>query len=352
MSGYRGDRLYPGEQAQLSAAAATNAVASIQAGHPFSLLLTEDDRQRVVDLDALMDTIADASTRFTRATNPLRARLTLERLLLQVISGPVEPIMHDPAAVIRRIAERRADETRVILVIERAETLHPEVVRFFGSTAAMFPDATPRLQILFVGRPEFQAMLDNPEAGFDEQTAMLEAYRPREAEPAFALPMQGMAQAMPQQPLPFYDTSVRAQFLEAWRSGLTTQIGIVGGTLVGTGAVVFAVLFALTGPASVVTIDTSTSLDGPEAADVNPDPPALQPGPPVDAETARLRTEFQTYLTASGKDVAHASATQRRALYQEFMLWRARTGGAGPVPLPLPPTPPPLATAAPLPPVR
>ena len=184
MSGFQDDDLYLAEQSQLSGAAGTNAVAALQAGHPFSLMLAADDRQRELALELLLDTIADPSTRFARATNPLRARLTLERLLIQVIQGPLTDL--SPAGIIRRIAERRQDETRVVLVIERAETLHPEVLRFLGQTAALFPDGVPRLQVLFVGRPEFRPLLDDPDSGFDEQTTLLEQYRPAEPEPVFA----------------------------------------------------------------------------------------------------------------------------------------------------------------------
>lgn len=321
------DDLYALDEAQHSAAAGTNAVASLQAGHPFSLLLAEDDRQRAASLESLMDAIADPKTRFARATNPLRARLTLERLLIQVVQGDPDTTHGDPAAIIRRIADRRADETRVILIIERSETLHPEVLRFFGQTAPLFPDATPRLQLLFVGRPEFRAMLDDPEAGLDEQTAQLEAYRPVEPDEVFAAPPELAMERLPERPLIYADTSLRTQFRSIWKRGLLTQFAIVGGTLFGTAAIVFAVVIALTGNDGPVQVDTGTALlEMPEPPETEPDPPVLQPGPPPDAATAALRSEFESYLTASGRDLRNATPGQRRTTYQEFLVWRARTG--------------------------
>jgi hypothetical protein len=326
MSGFRDDHeAYIDEEAH-SAAAGTNAAASIEAGHPFSLLLAEDERQRLTALDALLDTLADGRTRFARATNPLRARLTLERLLIQVIVNYPDGTETAPG-IIRRIAERRGDETRVLLVIERAETLHPDVLRFFGDTAALFFDQTPRLQVLFVGRPEFRALLDNPDAGLEEQTQGLEAYRPIEPEepveaaPAFTI------ETLPQRPVPFVDTSLRAQFLSVWRTGIWTRLGMVGGTLVGIGAITFAVTIALSGNRPPVRVDTgSTLLEMPDPPETEPDPPALQPGPPADPATAQLRSEFESYLTASGRDLASMTPAQKRNVYQEFLVWRARTG--------------------------
>ena len=332
MSGFRDiDAFDAADDAVHAAAAGTNAVASLQAGHPFSLLLAEDERQRASGIESLMDAIADTNTRFTRATNPLRARLTLERLLIQVISNYQDDMIADPAAIIRRIAERRGDETRVILVVERAETLHPEVLRFFGQTATLFPDGVPRLQILFVGLPEFRAMLDDPDAGLDEQTAQLEAYRPVEARESFMPPPEMSAALLPQRPLPFIDNSLRTQLRAVWDRGFWTQAGIIGGTLFGTAAVTFAVVIALTGNDAPITVDTGTALlELPEPQETDADPPVLQPGPPPDAATAALRSEFESYLTASGRDLRNATAGQRRTIYQEFLVWRARTGGTRP----------------------
>ena len=331
MSGFAGEERYVTEDEALDTAAGTNAVAALQAGHPFSLLLAEDDRQRAIDLETLMDTVADPSTRFSRATNPLRARLTLERLLIQIIGGGPDIMQSDPAGIIRRIAEQRGTESRVILVVERAETLHPEVLRFFGLTAPLFPDGTPRLQVLFVGRPEFRRMLDDPDAGLDEQTAQLEAYRPREPEPSFAPPPEMSYEMQPQRPLPTPDYSLRTQFLTVWRRGWLVQSSIVGGVLIGSAAVAFAVTLALTGNDGPVQVDTGSALlEMPEPAETEPEPPVLQPGPPKDAATAQLRREFEAYLTASGRDIGNATAGQKRAVYQEFLVWRARTSAGRP----------------------
>lgn len=328
MSGFRDeDDYYASDEAQHSSAAGTNAVASLQAGHPFSLLLAADERQLATALDSLMDAIADPNTRFARATNPLRARLTLERMLIQVIQGDPDELQGDPAAIIRRIADRRGDETRVILIIERSETLHPEVLRFFGHTATLFPDGTPRLQILFVGRPEFRAMLDDPDAGLDEQTAQLEAYRPVEPDEVFLPPPELSMESLPPRPPPMQDMSLRAQFRSVWKRGFWTQLAMVGGTLFGTAAIVFAVVIALSGDEGPVQVDTGTALlEMPEPPETEPDPPALQPGPAPDAATATLRSEFESYLTASGRDLRNATPGQRRTIYQEFLVWRARTG--------------------------
>ena len=326
-----GEGMY--DEAGHDAAAATNAVSALQAGHPFSLLLAADDRQRAAELDAVLDAVAaDGRTRIVTATNPLRARLTLERLLIQVLHG-ADPVPDDGPATIRRIAERQGDETRVILVIERAETLHPEVLHFLGRTAAYFPDAAPRLQVLFVGRPEFQAMLEAPDALMDEHTALLDAYRPVEPEPAFAPSPELAYETMPPSRLPFVDTSLRAQFRAFWGGGLWNRLGIVGGTTVGLAALTVAVLLATGGNNGPITADVdATLLPLPDPSDTESDPPVLHPGPAPDAETARLRSEFETYLSALGRDLPNATGAQRRAWFQEFLVWRARTAQPQPAP--------------------
>lgn len=315
-----------GQDAAGDVAAGTNAVASLQAGHPFSLLLAEEDGQRAEELESTLDLVDDGSTRVVVATNPLRARLTLERLLLQVIPGGPEALEGDGPTLVRRIAQRRGSETRVILVVERAETLHPEVMHFFGQVAAYFPDAEPRLQVLFVGRPEFRAVMDAPDALMDAHTAQLDAYRPAEPEPAFAAP-ETAHQTMPPSRLPFVDHSLRAQLRAAWTTGIWTRMGIVGGTAVGLAALTGAVMLATGGNNGPITADPVTSLELPQVSDVETDPPVLQPGPPQDEQTARARSEFESYLTALGRDPANVSQAQRRAWFQEFQVWKVRTGG-------------------------
>ncbi len=323
MSGFNDD-LYMAEQGVLSGAASTNAVASLQAGHPFSLLLAEDDQQRAAALETLLDTIADPSTRFARVTNPLRARLTLERLLIQVIQGPVDPYAA-PVSLVRQIAARRQDEMRVVLVIERAETLHPEVLRFLGQTAATFPDADPQLQVLFVGRPAFRALLDDPDSGFDEQTVRLEQYRPAAPEPVFT-PAPEAGGALPQRPLQLVDNRLRTQLRDIWGRGLLTRLSILGGIVIGIGAITFALMLALTAPPDVAAIDSVSSLaEMPEPGAGDPDPPVLQAGPAPDETTAALRREFEAYLIASGKTIDGSTSAQKRAVYSEFLVWRART---------------------------
>lgn len=330
MSGayYQDEDLYLSEQTRLSAAAGTNAVASLQAGHPFSLLLAEDDRQRSEALETMMDTIADPHIRFARVTNPLRARLTLERLLIQVIKGGLDATQGAPASIIRRIAERRGEETRVILIVERAETLHPEVLLFFGQTAALFPDGVPQLQVVFVGRPEFQQLLDDPDAGFDDQTVLLEQYRPSEPEQAFGTAPAATHDIMPQRPHPFNDESLRAQLSKVWHSSVLTRMLIVVSPIIGLSAIAFAVTIALTAPPDLVQQDTLSALaEMPEPGQGDPDPPVLQAGPPADEATAALRREFEAYLIASGKTVDDLSSAQKRTIYSEFLVWRGRTMG-------------------------
>ena len=137
------------------------AVASVRSGQPFTSVLVEDAGRRASALDALISAVADLETRFVRVGNPLRAPLTMERLLIQA-SGADGELLHgdDPAALTRLLATPQGDEARVILVVEQAETLDPVALATLQSMAPHFSDRRPRLQVIFSGAPAFQTLLE------------------------------------------------------------------------------------------------------------------------------------------------------------------------------------------------
>lgn len=113
---------------------------------------------------------AGPGTRVVRVGNPLRAPLTIERILIQ--SGQMEAgLLTDDAAdqAMHRLCHRRDGEARVLLAIDQAETLSPAALRSLVRIAA--PSGPPRppqgsvqadLHVVFIGTPAFATLLAAP----------------------------------------------------------------------------------------------------------------------------------------------------------------------------------------------
>ena len=152
-------------QANAGTGRAIQPVAFGRDGSPFVALLLEDEREQAAALDALTARLAEPGARVIRVGNPLRASLTLERIMIQVAGPEGEVFAGDDARlIVRAIAERQRREDRIVLVIERAESLHPKVLRSLQAMAPHFAeDGHPTLQVAFIGRPAFRALLDGEE---------------------------------------------------------------------------------------------------------------------------------------------------------------------------------------------
>ncbi len=131
-------------------------------GHPFTALLRDDDEQREAALSRLLSELARPDVRVVRMGNSMRSRLMLEHILIQV-AGPDGKMSQEDAArrIARTIAERQGRETRVVLLITQAETLHSKTLRLLQAMQPYFVEnGAPTLQVMFVGRPAFRALLE------------------------------------------------------------------------------------------------------------------------------------------------------------------------------------------------
>lgn len=138
-----------------------DALAGLDRG-PFTALLLENGREQAGALATLLAGLDGPEVRVIRVGNPLRSPLTLERIMIQV-AGPEGEVFlgDDPRLLVRAIADRQREEARVVLVIEQAESLHPKVLRSLQQMAPHFSQAErPALQVVFVGRPAFRALLN------------------------------------------------------------------------------------------------------------------------------------------------------------------------------------------------
>ena len=131
-------------------------------GRPFAALLHDDDQQRDIALSRLLSELARPDVRVVRMGNSVRSRLMLEHVLIQV-SGTEGRISQEEAArrIARTIAERQGRETRVVLLITQPETLHSKTLRLLQAMQPFFAEnGAPTLQVVFVGRQAFRALLD------------------------------------------------------------------------------------------------------------------------------------------------------------------------------------------------
>ena len=132
---------------------------------PFRSILVEDERERAVTASALLATLSGTTVRVVQVGNPLRALLTLERILIQVGAVKHDAFREvDARLIVQAMTDRQGSEARIILLIDRAETLHPMVLHSLQAMEPHFVQAgRPTLQVLFVGHPAFLALLADEE---------------------------------------------------------------------------------------------------------------------------------------------------------------------------------------------
>jgi len=173
-------------------------------GRSFTALLRDDDQARDEALAALLSSFARPDIRVVRMGNSMRSRLMFEHVLIQA-TGPDGQTSLDGNArqIARTIAERQNREAFVVLLITQAETLHSKTLRLLQAMRPYFAEAgAPTLQVVFVGRPAFRALLD--ERGMTPlQEALGFAARPdKPARPALAGVVAPAPEDVERRPLP------------------------------------------------------------------------------------------------------------------------------------------------------
>ena len=129
---------------------------------PFAALLIDNPHDQAAAVTALLAELAVPDVRVVRLHDGTQPHRTLRRIVDQVAGPSGEVVRGDQARlIVRALAERQGCESRVVLVIERAETLRPELLRSLQAMAPYFDEGhQPALQVLFVGRPIFRTLLD------------------------------------------------------------------------------------------------------------------------------------------------------------------------------------------------
>ena len=340
-------------------------------GLPFHAVLHDDDRVRTTAVSELLASVAGPDVRVVRVGNPLRSPLTLDRILMQVAGPDGDVILGQDATVVQAITRRQAQETRVLLVIEQADTLHPAALRSLQAMTPHFKqDGQPALRVAFVGRTAFRGLLAGE--GLAPMRAALgisdKADDAVTLEPApsvmTARQFQPATPALPEPDRPAVATHEAPAKPVPARSGrwllravlvLAVLGGAVAASIQGLRSLFYRDVpprpaLATVIPAPALTpqpdppavVPTAPLVPAPALLPPEPAPPAALPPvaapapvlptvitpplPPTD-QTARLRRDFETFLARSGLGIATLTDAQRDVLFDEFLEWRAQNPG-------------------------
>ena len=137
-------------------------------GAPHVSVLLGSGPQHEQAVQSLLATLAPAA-RILRVGNPLRSPLTIERILIQGGQPEVGLLAEDAAEeAMQRLCIRRPGESRVVLVIDQAETLSAGAIRVLSRLVA--PGGRPStgmdalLHVVLVGLPSFKQLVKDKSA--------------------------------------------------------------------------------------------------------------------------------------------------------------------------------------------
>jgi len=134
---------------------------------PFATILAYDAIVRSAALEGALRSLSDTGVHIIRLANPLRAPLTLERILIQ-LAGFQDEMSHgeNTDSVLRAVlSQLQGGRDRMVISIEQAETLHPMALLLLDQIARPAEPGGPSPQILFTGTPAFARALGHPLLG-------------------------------------------------------------------------------------------------------------------------------------------------------------------------------------------
>jgi len=121
-------------------------------------IIAADPTVRAAGFQVAATSLAEAGAASVRVGNPLSSALTLRRILIQIDldGGGDDAGVDDEGHLVCLLEERRGAQERIVLVVERAETLDMAALLSLQRLAG----APGAVQVLFVGAPTFWALLD------------------------------------------------------------------------------------------------------------------------------------------------------------------------------------------------
>lgn len=324
-------------------------------GRPFTALLQDDDEQRDAALSRLLSDLARPDVRVVRMGNSMRSRLVLEHLLIQV-TGPDGRTSQDDSArqIARTIAERQGREAFVVLLITQAETLHSKTLRLLQAMRPYFAEnGAPTLQVVFVGRPMFQTLLE--ERGMAPLREALGLPRREVVSPATPSPAPvrdlGAPRPLPMapsvsEPVPLADPAPMPDAADAAPIPAARRSRIL---VVGLAAFAVMVLAATLGlyaafhrEVTVQAVPSAPQSAGPSPPVAAP-PVSLAPGPAAPAPQASVPVPVPTppaEVVASGRDRSRDAPPAARSSPDPAEPSSRLPSGDGPPPPPPAAAPP------------
>ncbi|HST75334.1 MAG TPA: hypothetical protein VLJ20_08180 [Acetobacteraceae bacterium] len=127
---------------------------------PFIAVIGDQAGDLAAVLDATSDALAERAVRFVRVRGGPSAPLTVAEVVRTVGEEEDGDGANDAARVVRALTRRHGDEEQVVLAVEHAETLQPQVLAFLQLLPAIRTDGSPILQVMFAGRADFWTLLD------------------------------------------------------------------------------------------------------------------------------------------------------------------------------------------------
>lgn len=284
-------------------------------GQDFSAIVAETAAEQAGRLAATLKVLYEQPVRFVRVANGFPAKLGLKRMLIQ--TGSVEAYANDEAdqnsneVLLReKLSERHEEEEHVLLVIEQAETLQPDVVPFLRALTAARNRNMPRLHVLFVGTSKLHDLgICVAEMPNRHPVCSMLSFKPRKmaAGAIIALGLLGFlinwADAL------FYRPVTVNAHAETTRSSLpSTELNALRAQL----------------KASSTSRQIDQSAAGPAAPLPSPVLPLL--GQSSDG-TLRLRATFDQFLSSYGAPTEKLTRSQRDNLFQQYLVWRTWQAG-------------------------
>ena len=292
----------------------TNLGDAIRTNVPMMALL--GSTQQAADVETAIREFAEDEIGFIRINNPLGSPLSLERLVLQVTGETADDTTSDDVEkVLRALVARSTMRRRIVLIVEKAETLSAEALEFLHGVSRLSHPSLAFVQVALVGTSALGARIA------DDRTYLI-----------------GRAPDIP----PVATTALRAPTLEprAWVRSITipTRSRSQKLILAGLGLCgVVAVLFMVVGLSQHETTTSSPTLPPTLAPERPLAPPLAAPSPTAEPQTIATQASPPAapvqpagqLLTPSPPELAQASPQ------------------ASPVELPpLPPADPPTDDAA------
>ena len=115
-------------------------------------------------VDGCLALLSDAPIRVVRVRGLPGTPLTLSRIVEEIgANDRGGPRVDDDELIVRVLATRSRGENQVVLLLEQAELLPLSTLAFLQVALTVFGTRTPRLQLLFAGHPRFFSLIDRDE---------------------------------------------------------------------------------------------------------------------------------------------------------------------------------------------